>query len=274
MGFFHHAIHSVAHAVKNVAKGVEHTADNIVSTVAPNTVNGIENTASAVGHLVSHPTIHNVENVVHSAASTTLDPLRDMATDTVNTLHGVGHVAEEAAHGVGHVAEEAAHGVGHIVNNIKPETKKVDLNGPAFDRLKWDKALYNKWHSIFGPIEDNIADFYLHATPDTYTQPVDEAIQNAVHTLHSNLYYYDKLNQSQLETRAPIGMNDKIAGDKFNYLAQGMRLQSPLLNNVNQSSNELTAAGRNIHNLHEQQMLSNTRNIAGLLSAGAMLAAM
>ena len=154
---------------------------------------------------------------------------------------------------------------------INQDNNNIFSDTPAFDRLQWNKDVYHRWRQIFGPIEKNVADFYLSATPNTYLSPMKDAIQKSIKTLHSSIDYYDKLKQSELENMAAIGLEDKIAGDKFNYFAQGMNLQSPLISGVNQASNAIDQANRNINSLRMQRQINTNNNIAGLLGAGAMI---
>ena len=69
----------------------------------------------------------------------------------------------------------------------------------AFEEERWaeEQARYEEWKAIYGPIEENLGEFYSNLTPETYTAA----------GLEFNQVELDKANTQALETFAQRGLS-------------------------------------------------------------------
>jgi len=125
----------------------------------------------------------------------------------------------------------------------------------AQNELDFNKAQYNRWQEVFGPIQDNLSEYYQSLTPDYYEaaglQAFEKENQAQMATLNEQLAQRGltgsgleaTLNRENAidtaEQRAAIRVDApaKAAAEQLNFLQVGMGQQS----NINQTYSQALA---------------------------------
>ena len=190
-------------------------------------------------------------------------------------FHGVGHLGENILHGAGHLGENILHGAGHLVNtagkSIETKVEKPNIeSSPEWQRLKWNQEVYNKWRNLFGPVEENIAHYYLTTTPKDLENTIMTGLQKAITGLHQSISepdYYVEQEEKSLPSALSVGLDDKLNNEKMAFLGSGLSLQAPLIAGINNAYGGINQADNTYSALKRQQSMNRNNNIIGGLSA-------
>jgi len=159
------------------------------------------------------------------------------------------------------------------VNASSSAAKKAASS--AKSELDFNKAQYERWQEVFGPIQDNLSEYYQSLTPDYYEaaglQAFEKENQAQMTTLNEQLAQRGltgsgleaTLNRENAidtaEQRAAIRVDApaKAAAEQLNFLQVGMGQQS----NINQTYSQALA--------NQTATAQQNSNAASLASAQA-----
>lgn len=79
--------------------------------------------------------------------------------------------------GLGSVIGAVGSVVGGVLGTSSANKATESAAAATKDQLEFEKALYQDWQNIFGPIQDNLSQYYQSLTPDYYEAAGLEAFQ-------------------------------------------------------------------------------------------------
>ena len=188
-----------------------------------------------------------------------------------NIGKGVSNLVDDAGKGISNLSKEVVGTVSHSSKILESNVKKPNIEDtPEWQRLKWNQEVYNKWKNLFGPIEENVAHYYLTTTPKDLENTIMTGIQKAVKGLHQSISspdYYAEQELNSLPSELSVGLDDKLNKEKMAFLGSGLFLQNPLIAGVNNAYNDISQANNVYLTLKRQQSMNRNNNIIGGLSA-------
>ena len=152
----------------------------------------------------------------------------------------MGKIVHEISHGISH----AVHEVGHAVGDVTDAIGLTDHKGEAADRkqakeqadrsygltktqLDFQKAQYDDWKSIYGPLQEDLGTYFKNLTGNNLTSQHLEAIQLESQKAQTNIdaaLAQRGLSQSGLEAQALMQNQFSAASQKANIRANADQL--------------------------------------------------
>lgn len=188
----------------------------------------------------------------------------------------------------GMVAVAGATVVGGVMQKNSADKATKQASQASAEQLAFEREQYDDWQEIYGPLQENLADYYTNLTPEFYEavglQNYQQELQNAQSTIRERIAQSGLTNRSGVEqsllaqseieaaeSRASIRSEAErqTAEDKTRFLQIGLG-QNPS-SSVSQTLAQRSANLQSIAN--QQQQASGQATAAAVESVGTALSA-
>lgn len=186
----------------------------------------------------------------------------------------------------GMVAVAGATVVGGVMQKNSADKATKEASQASAEQLAFEREQYDDWQEIYGPLQENLADYYTNLTPEFYEavglQNYQQELQNAQSTIRERIAQSGLTNRSGVEqsllaqseieaaeSRASIRSEAErqTAEDKTRFLQIGLG-QNPS-SSISQTLAQRSANLQSIAN--QQQQASGQATAAAVESVGTAL---
>jgi len=155
----------------------------------------------------------------------------------------------------------------------------------ANTQLAFNQQQYNDWKEVFGPIEQNLSEYYQELDPETYASQIKNQLEaqfSRARKLVDRTMSQRGIDDSGLSVAVSKDMNQELArqkamGDqqardiveqkKLGFLGLGLGNQNALLANINSSYSNMSAATSSALNMANQQYAAANQGLSNAIGA-------
>lgn len=162
----------------------------------------------------------------------------------------------------------------------------------SMEQLEFAKQQYADWEGIFGPIQQNLSQYYQHLSPDTYSalgiqniekqyaqsrQNLDQELaKRGITNSGATVAGLTQLEQARMLGNAEVRTNapQMVASAKQGFLNAGLGVQSNVQSGIsNAYSNQMSILGQQSSNSLQQSNLYATQAAQGYAGIGSSVGA-
>lgn len=170
----------------------------------------------------------------------------------------------------GAVAIAGASIVGGVMQKNSADDATEASREASAEQLAFEKERYQDWQDVYGPLQENLSDYYTDLTPEFYEavglQNYQQELQSSLQAIETNLAQAGLTNRSGIEQslksqaelagaeeRAQIRSNAErqVQEDRTRFLQIGLG-QNP----ASSVSNVLAQQSSNLSNIAQQQQIA------------------